>query len=433
MNNLKSENKRLLGDILRDTFVIVKQQPEPEYKDVFDSLKEQELLYVTPLDLSNLKSMHYVNMIARRLPQINSIEMEMSSLYTNIVCQLEQYVFNKLYTEKVNYIGMDISEYLHGYKDASLSNLYKNIKEHSSFLDTVKDLKDIIDIKIHNEIYRDMVTPDLQSFELHINDNLKERNTLGYEYNTSKEFNLHNIGKIFDVSNDNKIEIQKFIKENIKKFNEDLEVSFEDNPFGMLYNIKTNEIITFNLFPKHNNGVYGENRILVSLVEIKHIMSDGKIKIDYMAQKIIFNNMRPQMFIPILSVDYNMFTNYDLNRMDTNPSILIEKVLNKSKCFKINNVDLDTIDYETRVAIIDKLLSDDTKEKFIEDIIRFIISSNITNIEDVYYYIVESELFKSYEYRLNNKIPIQDMCSNSRQMVAPIPFNNGGFGTRNSR
>lgn len=390
---------------------IIMKQTRQQSESVLGSLKEHELLYVTPSDLVQLKRMFSTNNYA----QISKEYIEIQTFYQEIILYLEGYLFDKLNLEKEKYDIINIAEYLYGYKDASVSRLNKHLEEHSNFLDMIKTLVNTEEVKIYDELYRDMVTPGLQSFELNINmiNELKEKkfgvhpNEISYDYSKAKEFNIHNIGRVFDCTNTENIdlEIQKFIRENIKKFNEKLEVSFEDNSRGILYNNITDEVIVLDLINSFNSTerINNERFAIVNIFETKHVLNDGKVKTTYVAQKRFYDNISPFIFFGILLLNYT-FQSYDFNIIGTNPSSLIEKVLQTSKVFKINNIDLNSMNYASRKDAIESLVFERSREKFIQDIIQFIVSRKIDNIIDVYDYIVTSQLFKTQKARISKKI-----------------------------
>lgn len=410
---------------------IVMKQARQQYDSILGSLKEHELVYVTPSDLAQLKRMFSINNLNRNdYTQISKEYIEVQTLYQEIILYLEGYLFNKLNLEKEKYDNIHISEYLYGYKDASVSRLNKYLEEHNNFLDMVKTLVNTEEVKIHDELYRDMVTPGLQSFELNINmiNELKDKNIgvhpneISYDYSKAKEFTIHNIGRVFDCTNTENfldLEIQKFIRENIKKFNEKLEVSFEDNSRGVLYNSDTDEIIELDIINRFNSmeRMNNERFAIVNIYETKHVLNDGKVKISYVAQKRFYESISPFIFFGVLLLNYT-FDSYDFHVIGTNPSALIEKALQIATLFKINNIDLHSMNYDSRKDAIESLVFERTREKFIQDIIQFIVSQKIDNITDVYDYIVTSELFKTQKARIIKKINQEAIQSSS------------GFGSR---
>ena len=62
------------------------------------------------------------------------------------------------------------------------------------------------------------------------------------------------------------------------------------------------------------------------------------------------------------------------------------------------------MNYDSRKDAIESLVFERSREKFIQDIIQFIVSQKIDNIIDVYDYIVTSELFKTQKARIIKKI-----------------------------
>ncbi len=405
------------NDINLNNMSIVMKQARQQFDSTLGSLKEHELLYVTPSDLAQLKRMFSINNLNRNdYTQISKEYIEVQTLYQEIIMHLEGYLFDKLNLEKEKYDNIYISEYLYGYKDASISRLNNYLEEHNNFLDTVKTLVNTEEVKIYDELYRDMVTPGLQSFELNINmiNELKDKNIgvhpneISYDYSKAKEFNIHNIGRVFDCSNTENfldLEIQKFIRENIKKFNEKLEVSFEDNPRGILYNSDTDEIIVLDLINIFNSTerMNNERFAIVNVYETKHVLNDGKVKISYIAQKRFYDSITPFILFSGLLLHY-MFDSYNRYIIGTNPSALIEKALQIATVFKINNIDLNSMNYDNRKDAIESLVFERSREKFIQDIIQFIVSQKIDNIIDVYDYIVTSELFKTQKARIIKKI-----------------------------
>lgn len=400
---------------LTNTHIVMKQTRQ-QFDSTLGSLKEHELLYVTPSDLVQLKHMFSINNLNRNdYTQISKEYIEVQTLYQEIMLYLEGYLFDKLNLEKEKYDIIKISDYLYGYKDASISRLNNYLEEHNNFLDTVKKLVNTEEVKIYDELYRDMVTPGLQSFELNINmiNELKDKNVgvhpneISYDYSKAKEFTIHNIGRVFDCSNTENIdlEIQKFIRENIKKFNEKLEVTFEDNSRGVLYNSNTDEIIMLDLINSFNSmeRMNNERFAIVNIYETKHVLNDGKVKISYVAQKRFYDSITPFILFSGLLLHY-MFDSHNQHIIGTNPSSLIEKALQISKVFKINNVDLNSMTYDSRKDAIESLVFERSMEKFIQDIIQFIVSQKIDNIIDVYDYIVTSELFKTQKARISKKI-----------------------------
>lgn len=405
------------NDINLNNMSIVMKQARQQFDSTLGSLKEHELLYVIPSDLAQLKRMFSINNLNRNdYTQISKEYIEVQTLYQEIIMHLEGYLFDKLNLEKEKYDIIKISDYLYGYKDASISRLNKYLEEHNNFLDTVKTLVNTEEVKIYDELYRDMVTPGLQSFELNINmiNELKDKNIvvhpneISYDYSKAKEFNIHNIGRVFDCSNTENfldLEIQKFIRENIKKFNEKLEVSFEDNPRGILYNSDTDEIIVLDLINRFNSTdrMNNERFAIVNIYETKHVLNDGKVKISYIAQKRFYDSITPFILFSGLLLHY-MFDSYNQHIIGTNPSAVIEKALQIATVFKINNIDLNSMNYDSRKDAIESLVFERSREKFIQDIIQFIVSQKIDNIIDVYDYIVTSELFKTQKARIIKKI-----------------------------
>lgn len=390
---------------------IVMKQTRQQFDSTLGSLKEHELLYVTPSDLAQLKRMFSINNLNRNeYTQVSKEYIEVQTLYQEIIMHLEGYLFDKLNLEKEKYDIIKISDYLYGYKDASISRLNKYLEEHNNFLDTVKTLVNTEEVKIYDELYRDMVTPGLQSFELNINmiNELKDKIGIAYNYSKAKEFTVHNIGRVFDCSNTENfldLEIQKFIRENIKKFNEKLEVSFEDNPRGILYNSDTDEIIVLDLINSFNSTerMNNERFAIVNIYETKHVLNDGKVKISYIAQKRFYDSITPFILVSGLLL-HDIFNYHNQHIIGTNPSALIEKALQIATVFKINNIDLNSMNYDSRKDAIESLAFERSKEKFIQDIIQFIVSQKIDNIIDVYDYIVTSELFKTQKARIIKKI-----------------------------
>lgn len=390
---------------------IVMKQTRQQFDSTLGSLKEHELLYVTPSDLAQLKRMFSINNLNRNeYTQVSKEYIEVQTLYQEIIMHLEGYLFDKLNLEKEKYDIIKISDYLYGYKDASISRLNKYLEEHNNFLDTVKTLVNTEEVKIYDELYRDMVTPGLQSFELNINmiNELKDKIGIAYNYSKAKEFTVHNIGRVFDCSNTENfldLEIQKFIRENIKKFNEKLEVSFEDNPRGILYNSDTDEIIVLDLINSFNSTerMNNERFAIVNVYETKHVLNDGKVKISYIAQKRFYDSITPFILVSGLLL-HDIFNYHNQHIIGTNPSALIEKALQIATVFKINNIDLNSMNYDSRKDAIESLVFERSREKFIQDIIQFIVSQKIDNIIDVYDYIVTSELFKTQKARIIKKI-----------------------------
>ena len=109
---------------------IVMKQTRQQFDSTLGSLKEHELLYVTPSDLAQLKRMFSINNLNRNdYTQISKEYIEVQTLYQEIIMYLEGYLFDKLNLEKGKYDIIKISDYLYGYKDASISRLNKYLEE----------------------------------------------------------------------------------------------------------------------------------------------------------------------------------------------------------------------------------------------------------------------------------------------------------------